>query len=35
VELRRVHGRHLVVDPLLAEALRDVEDRHPATLHLR
>ena len=32
VELRRVHRRHLVVNPLLAESLRDVEDRHPATL---
>jgi hypothetical protein len=32
VELRRVHGRHLVVDPFLAEPLRDVEDRDAATL---
>ena len=28
VELRRVHPRHLVVNPLLAEPLRDIEDRH-------
>ena len=33
VELRRVHRGHLVVNPLLAEPLRDVEDRHPARLY--
>jgi hypothetical protein len=32
VELRRVHPRHLLLHPLAAEPLRNIENRHPLSL---